>query len=427
MFGSTYRHYINELETAKKIESIQQQLKSGLSPLKNDNLLSQYLELCKERDQLVLSKEYYLNLFDYAPIAFFCLDKHGVFTDINHTGLELFGLDYDSLIGKPAILKVGNLSRRRFMSHIQKVRSGKPDTVEIEINIDDQLIPVLLKSIPVTGDSSPEHACQCAVVDITKRKQAENELTQTKDDLDHLAHHDALTGLPNRLLFQDRLQQAILRSVRSKKLGALAFLDLDHFKKINDSLGHQVGDEILRQVATRLQQCIRHEDTVCRIGGDEFTVILENVSSLEHVSQISKKLIDTFHRPFYVFGNELHLKTSIGLSLFPRDSNDAQEIIKAADIAMYEAKAEGRNNFKLYDDNMRKRVDMRLELENGLFKAIEKNELVIHYQPIYSDDFKQIKSFEALLRWQKSDSDIAYPDQFIHIAEETDLINDIGE
>ena len=412
---------------AQKIEKIQSNILQELSSSSSNNLLSQYLEVCRERDQLVCSKEYYQNLFDHSPIAYFCLDEYGVFTNINQTGLGIFGIDYNDIIGKPAILRVNSLSRRVFMSHIQKIRSGKTDTIEIEVDTETGSIPVLLKSIPVPIQQGEHHACQCAMVDISQRKRTEDELTQTKDDLEHLAHHDALTGLPNRLLFQDRLQQAILRSVRSKKLGALAFLDLDHFKNINDTLGHQVGDEILRQVAHRLQQCTRDEDTVCRIGGDEFTIILENVTSLEHVAQTSKKLIEAFRPSFYVFGEELHIKTSIGISLFPRDSENKQEIIKAADIAMYEAKAEGRNNFKLYDDNMRKRIDMRMELENGLFKAIEKNELILHFQPIYSDNAKKIKSFEALLRWQKSATELIYPDEFIPIAEETDLISEIGD
>lgn len=411
----------------EKVKKIQSRILKELSPANSDNLLSQYLEVCRERDRLACSKEYYQNLFDHSPIAYFCLDEFGIFTDINQTGLTMFGLSYDNVIGKPAILKINSLSRRQFMSHIQKVRTGKTDTVEIEVDIEGGSIPVLLKSIPIAIQPGENCACQCAMVDISKRKHAENELTRTKDDLEHLAHHDPLTGLPNRLLFHDRLQQAIVRSVRSKKLGALAFLDLDHFKKINDTLGHQVGDEILRQVAQRLQQYTRDEDTVCRIGGDEFTIILENITSFEHVSHTSKKIIEAFRQAFYVFGEELHIKTSIGISLFPRDSQNVQEIIKAADIAMYEAKAEGRNNFKLYDDNMRKHIDMRMELENGLFKAIERNELELHFQPIYSDNAKKIKSFEALLRWQKQGSGLIYPDEFIPIAEETDLINEIGD
>lgn len=427
--GSTFEQlHFGETGLSSELDQIRYKLTSEPLAIYQDNdLLNQYLDLCRERDHLALSHEHYKNLFDYAPIAFFCFDEHGVFTDINNTGLELLDLEYKDVIGKLAILRISDASRQCFLSHLQIVKDGKCDTVEIEIERNNERVPILLKSIPIINEPGSHWCCQSAAVDISKRKAAEEELTRTKDNLVHLAHHDILTGLPNRLLFQDRLQQAILRTERSGRMGALAFLDLDHFKNINDSLGHQIGDEILRQVAKRLSQCIRHEDTVCRIGGDEFTIILENVLSPTHVVQIAGKLIETFHPPFYVYGNELHLKTSIGLSLFPKDSKNAQEIIKAADIAMYEAKSEGRNNFKLYQEKMRSRVDMRLNMENGLFKAIEEDRLILHYQPLFSSDLKQIRSLEALLRWRKTDSEMAYPGEFIPIAEETDLINDIGE
>lgn len=243
----------------------------------------------------------------------------------------------------------------------------------------------------------------------------------------HLAEHDFLTGLPIRILLADRLAQAMAFAQRHGKKVALIYLDLDHFKHINDSLGHEVGDKLLQSVAKRLQACVRHSDTVSRHGGDEFVVLLPEVDDVQGAVLIAEKLIETVAKPHLIGKHRLHVTLSIGISLYPEAGKDAEELIKNADIAMYNAKKSGRNKYQVFTPNMNIRTVWRQGVEQGLHQALDQSEFVLHYQPKVNLETGAITGVEALLRWQRSAHRLVIPTQFMSIAKDSGLILQIGK
>lgn len=249
-----------------------------------------------------------------------------------------------------------------------------------------------------------------------------------KERLNFLAYYDALTGLPNRDLLQDRLEHAILRASRTKTKAALLFLDLDRFKTINDTLGHSIGDELLAFTAAILTQCVRESDTVARLGGDEFMIIIEGVRALTDASSVAEKILSTVNTTAFVHGeNELYINFSIGISLYPDNGTSAETLLKLSDTAMYRAKATGSGAYCFYTAEMSSQFQHRLQLETDLKRAVENGELLLHYQPQVNISTGQIIGCEALVRWCHPEHGMVRPDQFIAIAEDTGLIHPLGE
>jgi diguanylate cyclase (GGDEF)-like protein len=256
--------------------------------------------------------------------------------------------------------------------------------------------------------------------DITQRKDAEKQVQ-------YLAYYDALTGLPNRTLLQDRLATALAGARRRKDKVAILFFDLDRFKIINDSLGHSVGDLLLQEVAQRLKKWAREQDTVARVGGDEFLVVLTGLKDVADAAVAAERLIGVMTAGFVVQGRSLNVSCSIGVSMFPEHGADDETLIKNADAAMYSAKDNGRNNFRFFTADMNAQVVERLTLENSLRLALDKKELVLMYQPQMDIASGRITGLEALLRWQHPELGLVPPDKFIRIAENSGLILPIGE
>jgi len=247
-----------------------------------------------------------------------------------------------------------------------------------------------------------------------------------KEQVSHMAGHDYLTGLPNRSLLNDRMAQSIAFAQRHSKKVALVFMDLDHFKHINDSLGHAVGDALLKSIAKRLQTCVRRSDTVCRQGGDEFVVLLNEVENVPDAVVMAEKIIETMSQPHLVSGHQLNVTFSIGISLYPDDGKDLETVARKADAAMYQAKEKGRNTYQIFTKEMDVRALARQSMEQELHQALEQNRFVLHYQPKVNLETGSITGIEALIRIRKSDNQLVYPEHFISIAEDCGLILPIG-
>ncbi len=258
--------------------------------------------------------------------------------------------------------------------------------------------------------------------DITSHLQIQDELEEQKNILHHQANYDTLTGLPNRVLFHDRLEQGIERTRRNKRSLALFFIDLDHFKEINDSLGHDVGDEVLKLVTQRLSALIRKEDTLARLGGDEFTFIIEGFTDAQDISVLAENILEALKEPIVIGENRLYVSSSIGISLCPGDGENTQDLLKYADVAMYKAKEEGRNNYQFYNAAMTEESLERIVMVSKLREAFKNEDFIVYYQPQVNAERNRIIGMEALVRWQHSTEGLVSPLKFIPLAESTGLI-----
>lgn len=388
----------------------------------------EYVMLARARDELEISREMYRSFFEHAPVAMLCFDEYAVITNANQTAAQALKRPLDNLIGKPAVLCVSQRSRRRLLSHIRRVSGGVADTVEIELLARDETItPVLLRSVPVPGVADSATHCQSAALDISERKLAETQLQSARDHLAHLAHHDTLTGLPNRRMFLESLDQALLRACRQHSRGALLFLDLDNFKALNDSLGHQVGDSLLVEVARRLRAAVAGRDTVCRLGGDEFTVIVEDIPDVESVNHLAARINASLRSCMQIGGRDISVGTSIGVRLFPEPGLTAEDLISQADMAMYEAKAAGRGNVQHFQAAMQATIRHQGAIASDLFQALDREEFELAYQAQYASDTRRIVGVEALVRWNHPRLGQLLPGEFIPMAEFGGQIRELGE
>jgi diguanylate cyclase (GGDEF)-like protein/PAS domain S-box-containing protein len=335
--------------------------------------------------------------------------------DINPSFERILGLSRDQVLNRPASRLYPLVDNKPALidTFAQVVASGETCNFEFEFAELGSTYQIC---------AAPLGPGQFATIfeDITERKQNE-------ERIEKLAYFDNLTGLPNRILMRDRLCQMVARAKRNNDQIGLFFLDLDHFKRINDTLGHDTGDQLLQVVAERLSSVLRNSDTICRLGGDEFVILIEDTKSRDGATMIACKLLETLSRQIILKGKEVYTTTSVGIAIFPEDGDDPDTLLKNADSAMYRAKDEGRNTYCFYSSEMNSKALEQLLLANDLRKALEREEFYVVYQPQIDLMDGQMTGMEALLRWKHADLGEIPPAQFIPLAEETGLILSIGQ
>lgn len=344
------------------------------------------------------------------------------FVRVNRRFEELLGFDRDQIAGQSTISIYPNeQAYQQFGEQAYKALESN-DSYEAQLELvkknGDKFWCAM--SGKAVDPQHPQDGTIWLFEDVTQQRENEEYLTQ-------LASIDALTGLPNRTVFNDRVEHAIHKAQRDAGRLAVFFLDLDHFKHINDSLGHKAGDVLLKEVASRIKSCLREGDTVARLGGDEFTLLLEDISSAEHVGKVAEKVISTMARPYKIESTEISVSPSIGISLYPADGRTVDMLVRNADAAMYHAKKLGRNNFQFYSLEMNAEAAERLAMETALRQAVDKQEFFLHYQPQFDLETGDMAGAEVLLRWHSREWGEVPPSRFVPLLEDTGLIGQIGE
>jgi diguanylate cyclase (GGDEF)-like protein/PAS domain S-box-containing protein len=386
--------------------------------LQNEELQHAQLALEESRDR-------YLDLYEFAPVGYFTLTDKALISEVNLAGAKLLGEERKSMLQRRFARFVTREDSDRYHQLIGSVlRHGERETCDLALRRSDgAVIQVQLDCVCLSGGGKPR-TLRLALTDITERKRAEA-------DIEQLAFYDPMTRLPNRRLLLDRLQQALTSRARSQRRGAILFLDLDEFKCLNDTLGHDAGDLLLQQVALRLLSCVRACDTVARLGGDEFVVMLGDLSAnprdaASQAELVGEKILLALALPSMLAGHEHHSTGCIGVTLFGDRRETVHELMKRADLAMYRAKAVGHNSLRFFDPEMQAAVDARAALEADLRSGMQEGQFVVHYQP-QVDGRGRLTGAEALVRWQHPRLGLAAPAVFIPLAEETGLIQLLGQ
>ncbi|MBF0163970.1 MAG: EAL domain-containing protein [Magnetococcales bacterium] len=381
-------------------------------------VINDITERKRAEDSLILARR----VFENAGEAILITDPQGRITDVNPAYERITGYSRAEVLGKsPNVTKSGRHDAEFYRGMWNQLLAAGNWEGEIwDRRKNGEIFPKWV-SISAIRNATDELTHYMAIfMDITDQKAVEHKL-------ERLAFYDALTGLPNRMFFHERLARDIVLAKRQKNNLAVMFIDLDRFKWVNDTLGHEAGDALLKEISQRLRACVRESDTVARMGGDEFTVILTSLSSTDHVSAVAQKIIASVREPVHLCGQNVYVGASVGISMFPVDSSSMETLIKHADMAMYQAKEGGRNTFRFASTDEHTKAFDRIAMEDDLYKALDRHELVPYYQPKWDLQNQCLCGAEALIRWIKPDGKLVNPGQFIPLAEETGLILPIGK
>jgi len=366
------------------------------------------------------SEARYRTIVDTANDAIVAVDAEGRITYLNQRAPEMLGCDASDLLGQPFTGILQEPDRVDWERRLANLEEGTRMLYDVRLRrCDGEELWALNSCSPLLSETGQFAGAIAMLKDVTERKQAEAALA-------HQALHDSLTGLPNRNLLHDRLEQAILTGRREDRRLALLLIDLDRFKEVNDTFGHHYGDLLLKQVGPRLRGALRESDTVARLGGDEFAVLLPTCTDVEAAQLAATKLLEALQEPFVVEGQSLSISGSMGIVLYPDHGEDVQTVMRRADVAMYAAKRDG-EGFSVYAMELDQHSASRLTLSSQLRQSIEANELVMHYQPKISLRSQQLIDVEALVRWQHRDHGLMGADHFVPLAEQTGLIKALSQ
>ena len=385
--------------------------------------------------RLLKSENLHRYIVNKSPDIVYMLNREGYFTFVNERMEKTLGYNKKDILGKhySSIVHDDDLVMAEYT--FNERRTGKRASVNVELRLkckdenanpkyfDNRILPITINSFGVYKSTEGDEkfvGTYGIARDISEKKESEK-------IIHFQAYHDTLTRLPNRTLLNDRLIQAISHAKRNNEKLSVMFLDLDRFKNINDTLGHMMGDKLLQIVADRLKKCLRECDTLARIGGDEFTILLPEIHSKSDSELIANKIIDTLKYPFDLDNQEVYISTSIGIAHYPTDGETKESLIKHADIAMYAVKNKGKDGFQFYTDDMQQELSANLSLENDLRHALAKNQFRLHYQPQVDAVTHKIVAVEALLRWDHPERGTILPSEFISYCEEIGLIQPLGD
>ncbi len=362
------------------------------------------------------------DLYDNAPCGYHSLDHEGVYVEVNHTELRWLGFDRGEIVGRRKFSEfLTEDGREAFRTNWARfLKLGELRDLEYDLVRKDGTTMKILLSATTRRDELGRVASNATLYDITERSLAQERVAR-------MSHYDGLTGLPNRTLLRDRIQQAISQAHRAGGLLAVVFMDIDRFKTINDSLGHAAGDHLLQAIGRRLVTTMREGDTVSRVGGDSFVVAIPEVESVAQASAIAANILQSLSRAFEVDGNPAHVTASLGIGLYPTDGTGAEVLMRHAETAMYHAKDAGRANYQFFAEHMNVAAQERLSLESALRRGLDNGEFGLQYQPIFELRNRSMVGLEALLRWHPPGRDVVAPGDFVAVAEDSGLIVPIGD
>jgi len=408
-------------------------------PYKPDAILTALRHAVVERDlvrenrriasQLESSQKLYRYLVDSSPDLIYILNSAGYFSFVNDRANQLLGIPPEALIGKhySSIVVPDDLERARYVFNERRVGARASRNVELRLRVHDQAARAFETTVTTVsfnataiyaagpGDA-PEYLGTYGVArDISEKKRAEEQIT-------YQAYHDILTSLPNRALFRDRLGLALIQAKRNERELAVMFVDLDRFKVVNDSFGHIQGDVVLQQAALRLKECLRKGDTLARIGGDEFTLVLPELGEAADAAVVAEKMVRVLTEPFQVNAQNVYISASVGIAVYPQDGQTIDELVRHADIAMYHVKSQGKNGVCFYAPTMVDAAHQKIVLEQSLRNALERGELEMYYQPQLDTRSGRIVGAEALMRWNHPERGLLSAGEFLPLAEEIGLI-----